>query len=160
MLDLNILEETRRGICRNCEHYNKIKDSCSFLTLKTGKAGSLSHHDGVRNPKARCPFFTERKWNFIPSYWAFSIHYSLMPLTPHEVYEYTKANYLSPFAIMDRLYDKEERDGIKVPLRSQIVTTIKELNSTKNDYRHVKYLTVDYVNGELSERSQNEEKNF
>lgn len=155
MLDLPLLEATRRSICNQCEHYNVKKDVCNFIVLKTGKVGLLSHTDGVKNPKSRCPYFYDRKWNFIPSYWAFHLNYDLMPLTPQEVHEYTKAHYLSAFSIMDRIYDKDERGLLTTtPLRSQILKIVKELNATKNDYRHIKYLDVDYIHGELTPRPQ------
>ena len=151
-LKLDILEDARRSVCGNCEHYNRKKDACTFITLRTGKLGLLKHHYGVRNPKARCPYFYERKWNFVPSFYAWEINRLLMPLTPQEVYEYTRATYLSTFSIIDRLYTKAEKDVNETPMkRSAIIALLRSINAYPNEYQHVEYLDVNYVTGELTE---------
>lgn len=150
-LDIDHLEEVRRSICGNCEHYNRKKDACTFVALKTGKLGLLKHHYGIRNPKTRCAYFYERKWNFVPSFYAWEINRTIMSITPKEVYEYTKAKYLSPFTILDRIYLKYEKmPGEYPPKRSVVVQSIRRLNAQPNEYQHVGHLHVNYASGELS----------
>ena len=151
-LDLDLMEETRRSICGNCEHYNRKKDACQFIALKTGKLGLLKHHNGVRNPKSRCPYFYDRRWNFIPSFFPWEINRIVMPLTPHEVYEFTKARYLSPFQILEKTYLKADKTpGEPLPKRSLIVSRVRQINSRPNEYQHLEYLQVNYSTGSVYE---------
>jgi hypothetical protein len=147
-LDIDLLEDTRRSICGNCEYYNKKKDACNFIVLKTGKLGLLSHAHGVRNPKARCPYFYERKWNFVPSYYAWELNRLVLPLSPEQVYEYTRAMYLSSLAILSRLRAKHEENPEVVLLPgNEVIRRVKQINAQPNEYQHVKYLHVEYDTG-------------
>ena len=153
MLDLDRLEDTRRSICNRCEHYDKKKDACQFIALRTGKLGLLSHENGVRNPKSRCPYFYFRKWNFVPSFWAYEINRLVFPLLPIHVREYTIAHYLSPFSIMERAKcrEKDLNGNYTAPKRSEIMSRVRAINAYPNEYQHTSYLRVDYETGELFE---------
>jgi hypothetical protein len=151
-LNLPLLEETRRAICEQCEHYRKESDACQFLITKTGKLGLLSHSLGVSNPKARCPYFLERKWNFIPSFYAWEINRLLFPVQEVQVYEYTKAVCLSSMAMVERIYTMYDKGTIAPQLkRSNIVSIVKSINLQPNGYQHLvrDNLQVDYISGSI-----------
>lgn len=151
-LNLPLLEETRRSICGNCEYYNKKKDACNFIVLKTGKVGLLSHSEGVRNPKARCPYFYGRKWNFIPSFFAWELNRLVLPLTEQEVYEYTRAFYLSGNGVYNKIKAKHELNPeIELLPKPEIVTKVRQINGQPNEYQHIKYLHVEYDTGMIYE---------